>query len=84
MLRAADTDDLLHIVQLNSDIWILLFTSMHYVHIFFINGLSLSLVDVLLFLNLRAAGTQLLHRLSDLYFLRKVVCDFLLPSRMRS
>lgn len=72
ILGLADVDELIHNVRLVADIAFLLSTTLHYIHVFSIAGVSLTLVDALLLLNLRSTGSQLIGRISDLMFVFKV------------
>ena len=54
--RKLDYADFQSTVDLYSDILILSISLIHYFHVYTINGLSLSLVDIFLFLNIRTTG----------------------------
>lgn len=51
-----DYTDFQNTVESYSDILILLISLMHYFHVYTINGLQLSLVDIFLFLNIHSSG----------------------------
>lgn len=54
--RKLDYGEFQSTVDLSADILILSISLIHYFHVYTINGLSLSLVDIFLFLNIRTTG----------------------------
>ena len=56
-------------VESYSDILILLISLMHYFHVYTINGLQLSLVDIFLFLNIHSSGKYLKLNKNEMNFL---------------
>ena len=61
-----DPVEMASVIHIIADIIFLHATLLHFVYVCFINGLTLSLVDVLLFLNIRSTVLQILKRINEL------------------
>ena len=61
-----DPVEMASVIHIIADIILLHATLLHFVYVCFINGLTLSLVDVLLFLNIRSTVLQILKRINEL------------------
>ena len=62
----ADPSEVVYVAHVIFDIILQLVTLAHFSYVCFMNGLTLSLIDVLLFLNIRSTGMQLLKRFGEL------------------
>jgi hypothetical protein len=55
-IKNTDLEDIQYSVELHTDILIIFISLFHYFHVYLINGITLSLVDILLFFNIRTTG----------------------------
>ena len=79
--RVAEPAEVAYAVSVVAEIACLCVTLGHFMYVFFLNGLTLSLVDALVFLNIRGTVVMLLKRCDELRALRFVAALFkLLPA----
>ena len=60
-----DMDDSLYYINLCAEVGILAVTLLHFMHVYLLHGINLSITDVLLCLNVRAAAENLSRKVAD-------------------